>query len=227
MRRRMKTHPRSRACSCPDTPGFRREIRSRDRVVPRRSIGRATRDRAHGAFRTRNTSISAKFAKFAPREKKEKSRSATTEKIFSIARSDLERGGFARSTTCGSRAIDDRRLRGRAIARSIDRARDRPTARARPFGTRGRARGRRRRARRAGERERGKRARAKGVRCEKIRARRRRGAGAETRSATARGRWRFIHPSRHRAIEPSIAARRARRRAWAWCRDIDRRARRR
>ena len=200
MRRRMKTHPRSRACSCPDTPGFRREIRSRDRVGPRRSIGRATRDRAHGAFRTRNTSISAKFAKFAPREKKEKSRSATTEKIFSIARSDLERGGFARSTTCGSRAIDDRRLRGRAIARSIDRARDRATARARPFGTRGPSRGRRRRARRAGERERGKRARAGGFGAKKF------ARGDVEARARRRGRRRREgggDSSIHRAIEPS------------------------
>lgn len=116
----------------------RREIRSRDRRVP---IDRPRDARS----RTRRFSNAqyvdlGEIREIRAARKKKKRRSATTEKIFSRARSDLERGGFARSTTCGSRAIDDRRRQGRAIARSIDRARARPTARARPFGTRGRAR---------------------------------------------------------------------------------------
>ena len=225
MRRRMKTHPRSRACFGARNTRARREIRSRSSDT-RRSIGRATRDRAHGAFRTRNTSISAKFAKFAPREKK-RSADPRRRKRFSRARDRISNAGDSRDRRREVRArsmIDDARV-ARSRDRSIARARGRPRARglSEPAGARAGdddARGARASAS-AGASARG------GVRCEKIRARRRRGAGGETRSATARGRWRFIHPSRHRAIQTSIAARRARRRAWAWCRDIDRRARRR
>ena len=224
MRRRMKTHPRSRACSCPETPARGERF---DRAIGAcRSIGRATRDRAHGAFRTRNTSISAKFAKFAPREKK-RSADPRRRKRFSRARDRISNAGDSRDRRREGRArsmIADARV-ARSRDRSIARARGRPRARglSEPAGARAGdddARGARASAS-AGASARG------GVRCEKIRARRRRGAGAETRSATARGRWRFIHPSCHPAIQTSIAARRARRRAWAWCRDIDRRARRR
>ena len=200
MRRRMKTHPRSRACFGARNTRARREIRSRDRHVPRRRPRDARR--AHGAFRTRNTSISAKFAKFAPCEKKKKRRSATPEKIFSRARSDLERGGFARSTTRGSRAIDDRRRQGRAIARSIDRARvPRPADRARAAFRNPRARARETTTREARGRARARaRARGRGFGAKKFargdvearegrRGRRRRGGGGDS--------------SIHRAIEPS------------------------
>ena len=154
MRRRMKTHPRSRACFGARNTRARRQIRSRDRHVPRRRP-RDARSRTRRFSNAQYVDL-GEIREIRAARKKKKRRSATTEKIFSIARSDLERGGFARSTTRGSRAIDDRRRQGRAIARSIDRARARPTARARPFGTRAWARGRRRRARRAGERERGR-----------------------------------------------------------------------
>ena len=224
MRRRMKTHPRSRACSCPETPA--RGERFDRAIATRRSIGRATRDRAHGAFRTRNTSISAKFAKFAPHKKKEAPiRDAGKDFLARAIGSRTLRDSRDRRREVRARSMIDDSAVARSRDRSIARARGRPRARglSEPAGARAGdddARGARASA------SAGASARA-GVRCEKIRARRRRGAGAETRSATARGRWRFIHPSRHPAIQTSIAARRARRRAWAWCRDIDRRARRR
>ena len=200
MRRRMKTHPRSRACSCPDTPGFRREIRSRDRVVPRRSIGRATRDRAHGAFRTRNTSISATFAKFAPREKKGKA-DPRRRKRFSRSRDRISNAGDSRDRRREGRArsmIDDSAV-ARSRDRSIARATGRPRARglSEPAGGRAGdddARGALR------ERERGKRARAGGFGAKKF------ARGDVEARARRRGRRRREgggDSSIHRAIEPS------------------------
>ena len=226
MRRRMKTHPRSRACSCPDTPArgerFDRAIASvrADRSAARRAI-------AHMALFERAIRRSRRNSRNSRRAKKKEAPIRDAEKRFSRARDRISNAGDSRDRRREVRArsmIDDARV-ARSRDRSIARARGRPRARglSEPAGGRAGdddARGARASAS-AGASARG------GVRCEKIRARRRRGAGGETRSATARGRWRFIHPSRHRAIQTSIAARRARRRAWAWCRDIDRRARRR
>lgn len=203
----------------------RREIRSRDRVVPRRRPRDARR--AIRRFSNAQYVDLGEIREIRAARKKKRKADPRRRKRFSRSRDRISNAGDSRDRRREVRArsmIDDSRV-ARSHDRSIARATGRPRARglSEPAGGRAGdddARGARASAS-AGASARG------GVRCEKIRARRRRGAGAETRSATARGRWRFIHPSFHHAIQPSVAARRARRRAWAWCRDIDRRARRR
>ena len=201
------------------------KIRSRDRHVPRRRP-RDARSRARRFSNAQYVDL-GEIREIRAARKKKKRRSATPRKDFlarAIGSRTLRDSRDRRREVRARSMIDDAR-RARSRDRSIARARGRPRARGLSEPARARAgdddaRGARASAS-AGASARG------GVRCEKIRARRRRGAGGETRSATARGRWRFIHPSRHPAIQTSIAARRARRGAWAWCRDIDRRARRR
>ena len=179
----------------------RREIRSRDRRVP---IDRPRDARS----RTRRFSNAqyvdlGEIREIRAARKKKKRRSATPEKIFSRARSDLERGGFARSTTRGSRAIDDRRLQARAIARSIDRARvPRPADRARAaFRNNPRARARETTTREARGRARARaRARGRGFGAKKF------ARGDVEARARRRGRRRREgggDSSIHRAIQPS------------------------
>ena len=176
----------------------RREIRSRDRHVPRRRP-RDARSRTRRFSNAQYVDL-GEIREIRAARKKKKRRSATTEKIFSRARSDLERGGFARSTTRGSRAIDDRRRQGRAIARSIDRARARPTAKSVAFRN-PRARARETTTREARGRARARaRARGRGFGAKKF------ARGDVEARARRRGRRRREgggDSSIHRAIQPS------------------------